>query len=238
MTVRAPDVEWDVPFENVMPVLRTPASARAAAEILHAEVPADRELDNPLVAFSCDGILLSRADIAASNVVVDNLYASAVANLAKRRGSWRVEQLDGGFLGVGKKTAQVMSLVHEFAVEHVLLDGFIDDVEKMMPGAAFFAPRRGNLRAATPKYLVREREMAKIAYEKAEKDTKAGKAGIATPVCPMELVRSPVVGQMWALGQRFAGKDAPYVPATGARRAITEADVPLPQPESATRRRK
>lgn len=224
-------------FENVMPVLRTPALARADAATFHAEVPADRELDTPLLAFSVDGLLLSRADVAAGGATVDELYTTALANLAKRRGSWRVEQLASGFMGMGKKTAQVMSLVHEFAVEHVLLEGFIDDVEKMMPQAVFFAPRRGNLRAATPEFVIREREMARIAHEKAEKDTKAGKAGIATPVCPMELVRSPIVGRMFALGARFAGKDMVYAPATGARRAITLQDVPLPDPATADRRR-
>jgi hypothetical protein len=220
-----------VAFENVMPVLRTPAIARAEDKVFHCEVPADRELDTPLLAFACDGIVLTRSDVAASGIVVDDLYRAALANLAKRRGSWRVERLTGGLMGLGKKTAQVMSLVHEYAVEHILLDGFIDEVERMMPSATFFAPRRGTLRAATPQYVPREREMARISYDKAEKDGKAGKAGIATVVCPMELVRSPIVGQMFALGARFAGKETPYAPATGPRRAITLHDaVPASKP--------
>ncbi|MDQ3336135.1 MAG: hypothetical protein M4D80_13280 [Myxococcota bacterium] len=219
-----------MPFENVLPVLRTSAIARAEGKVFHCEVPADRELDTPLLAFACDGIVLTRADVAAGGTTPDDLYRTALANLAKRRGSWRVEQLAGGFMGLGKKTAQVMSLVNEYAVEHILLDGFIDEVERMMPGATFFAPRRGTLRCATPQFVAREREMARVSFERAEKDGKAGKAGIATVVCPMELVRSPIVGQMFALGARFAGTETPYAPATGPRRAITAHDGPPSKP--------
>src|SRR5512139_3511291 len=166
-----------VPFEIVLRVLRSVAIARSQRDVHHMDVPADREADTPLVAFQCEGTMLKRADIAASGMKDKDLYRLALANLAKRRGSWRVEQLAGGFMGLGKKSTQVMSLVHEYAVEHVLLDGFIDDVERMMPNAVFFAPRRGTLRCVTPQHVARERELARIAYEKSENDHAAGKAG-------------------------------------------------------------
>ena len=208
-------------FENVLPVLRTPAIAKSELYVHHIDVPADREADTPLVAFSCDGVILSHTDVKASGITNADLYKTALANLASRRGSWRVEHLAGGFMGIGKKTAQIMSLVHEYAAEHILLDGFIDEVERMIPKVTFFAPRRGTLRCAAPQFVAREREMAKVSFEKSEKALAAGKAGNATPVCPFELLRAPIVGQVFALGARFAGTDEPYVPQTGPRRAIT-----------------
>lgn len=185
-------------FENVLPVLRSPATARAQPDVHHVEVPSDRDDDVPLAAFMCDGFVLTRADVTASRVSNEQLYRTALANLAKRRGSWRVEQMAGGFLGVGKKYPQVMSLVHEFAVELILLDGFVDEVERMMPSAILFAPRRGTLRCTIPQFVARERETARRAFETAG----------AAAVCPLELHRSPIVGQTFSLGARFAGEHA------------------------------
>jgi len=187
-----------VPFENVLPVLRTPAIARAAPDVHHVDAPAEHDADTPVVAFTCDGFVLSRTDVAASRISDEQLLRQALANLAKRRGSWRVEEMAGrGFLGVGKKYPQVMCLVHELAAEHILLEGFLDEVERMMPAATFFVPRRGTLRCATPDYVARERSKARRAF------VTAGTAA----VCPVELHRSPIVGQTFALGARYCESD-------------------------------
>lgn len=184
-------------FENVLPVLRTPALARAAVAILHIDAPGERDDDAPVIAFTCDGVILTRADVAASKIADADLYRAAVTNLAKRRGSWRVEQLAGGFMGLGKKTAQVMSLVHDFAAEHILIDGFLDEVERMMPKATFFVPRRGTLRCVTPAFVEKERSRARRAFATAGTEA----------VCPVELHRSPIVGQLFALGARYCDRD-------------------------------
>lgn len=207
-----------VELDDVLPVLRTATSARLDGTVLHVEPPAERESDTPRVAFISDGLILTRAEVAAQGITPDALYRRAIANLAARRGHLRVEQMGGGF---GKKSAKVMSLAHEYAAEHILLDGFIDDVERMMPSATFFVPCRGTLRCVVPELVGKERGAARAAYEKAEQAAAAGKAGLKTPVCPFELVRSKIVGQTFALGARFAGTETPYAPATGPRRAIT-----------------
>lgn len=186
-------------FENVLPALRSPATARTEVNVHAIEVPgAERDADAPMVAFTCDGFILNRGDVAASRISDEQLYRQAIANLAKRRGSWRVEEMAGrGFLGVGKKYPQVMALVHELAAEHILIEGFLDDVERMMPKATFFVPRRGSIRCATPEFVAKERSKARRSF------VTAG----AAAVCPIELLRSPIVGQTFALGARYCEKD-------------------------------
>jgi hypothetical protein len=186
-----------VAFENVLPRLRTPAIARAAPEVFHIVAPGEPDDATPMIAFTCDGVLLSRADIATSKIKDDALLRAAVANLAKQRGSWRVETLAGGFMGLGKKSTQVMSLVHEHAAEHILLDGFLDEVERMMPKATFFVPRRGTLRCVAPAFVEKERSKARRAFRTAGNEA----------VCPVELHRSPIIGQLFALGARYCETD-------------------------------
>jgi hypothetical protein len=182
-------------FENVLPVLRTPALARAAPALLHIPAPGEQDKDTPVVAFTSDAAMVTRAHLAASKLSEQELYRKAMANLAKRRASWRVEQLASG--GLGKKSAQAMSLVDDFAAEHILIEGFLDEVERMMPNATFFVPRRGTLRCVVPALVEKERSKARRVFR-----TARGEA-----VCPVELHRSPIIGQLFALGAHYCEQD-------------------------------
>jgi hypothetical protein len=188
-----------VPFENVLPRLRSPLAAMNEPHEHWMEVPAERDPDLPVISFTCDGVFIDHRDFEASKMSNEALLARAAANLAKQRGSWRVEEMSGrGFMGTGKKYPQVMSLTHPLAAEHVLIDGFCDELVKMMPKATIFIPCSGAMRCASPEFAGAERKRARRDF------VKAGKHAL----CPIELHASPIVGQAFALGAKFV--DAIY----------------------------
>lgn len=183
-----------MPFENVLPMLRSPLAAMHEPHVHWMELPAERDPDLPVISFTCDGVFLDHRDVEASKIANEVLYQRATANLAKQRGSWRVEEMAGrGFQGTGKKYPQVMSLAHPLAPEHVLIDGFCDELVKMMPKATIFIPSHGVMRVASPEFAGAERKKARRAFVKAGREA----------VCPIELHASPIVGQAFELGAKF-----------------------------------
>ena len=181
-------------FENVLPMLRSPLAAMNEPHAHWMEVPAEREPDLPVISFTCDGVFIDHRDFEASKMSNEALLQRATANLAKQRGSWRVEEMSGrGFMGTGKKYPQVMSLTHPLAAEHVLIDGLCDELVKMMPKATIFIPCSGVMRCAAPEFAGVERKKARRTF------VKAGKQAL----CPIELHASPIIGQVFALGAKF-----------------------------------
>lgn len=204
------------PFPGVLPVLRTPEIARRDGATFHGEVPGDRVSATPWAAFTTGRGLLTRAEVDASGVSGGDLLEAAIGNLAARGATWKVEERSGGFLGLGKRPC-VLSYTDEFAAEQLLVDGFMRAAHGLLSPkdvrtskTAFFAPRRGQIRALlaetgdgkpTP-FVERELGLAMQAWASAGDQA----------VIPAMLRRASVVGNTFTVARRFAGEDGPYLP--------------------------
>jgi len=200
---------------DVLPVLRTPEHARADGETYHAEVPATRVAATPWVAFCSAGRLLSRVEVANSGVSSAALYERAVANLQSQSHSWAVEQASGGLLGLFKKPA-VLSCTGAYAAECILDADFLKKAtDKLAPksfggGVAFFVPGRGQLRAVALE--TRDGEPSPYLGAELEAAQQQWAAAGADAVCPAQLGSAFVVGNVFSVGDLFAGEERPYVP--------------------------
>jgi hypothetical protein len=204
------------PFDQALPVLRTPAIARQDPTTFHIEIPGDRVAATPWAAFTTGQGLLTRADVTSSGVSGQKLFEKALENLVARAPTWKVEATTGGFLGIGKKPA-LITCTDPFAAEQILNEAFMAEARHLISPkhwngslVAFFAPKRGQVRAvlvhgkdtAETPFYIQELESAKATWQSAG----------AEAVCPAELGSSGTVGNTFAVRGRLDGKDEPYVP--------------------------